>query len=207
MNGQSASKTLVSAREDFVWKLRCMGYTERRIADEFSKPENAHLHKPNKPTITQQAISKIIRRVEARVLARMDSDVERMKKRQTAILERNIEDLRDAFEKSTKSQTFQKQKTANGGAGKSFQQQEIGQKTLIGDHSILRELRETLSDIRKIWGADAPVKTQSEITGAMQIASQDLSALSDEDLQTLLMLQQKLKAANQTPNATPGPTS
>lgn len=206
-----ASKaTLTRLREEFVVRLWTKGYRQRRIADEFAKPENAHLHGLHKNggtnTLSQPAIHKIIKRVEARVIAAANTDVERIKKEQTAILHQNIEDLRDAYEKSTQAQVHQKQKTQNVGAAatdkakgpKGYHQTEIGQKTQVGDHSILGEMRQHLSEIRKIWGADAPVKTDSTIHGEMAVTGQDLSKLTDDELETLRALQEKLTAPTPT---------
>src|SRR5688500_9593367 len=161
MNG--VQKNMITRkREEFVIKLRCKGYTERRIAEEIGKS--------NLGPLSQPAVHKIIKRVEARVLKATTLDLEALKVKHTLILEQNIEDLRDAYDKSTQAQVFQKKKTGgkapppkkgtgnDGGAAPAaviaFEQNEVGQKTQIGDHSILRELRETLGDVREIWGAN-----------------------------------------------------
>lgn len=191
------------AREQFVWEMRCKGFTQRRIVEEMAKPQYAHLQGP----LTQQAICQIIKRVEKRTLAKMDVDVEMLKRRQTAMLERSIEDLRDAYDKSTQAQVHQKKKTSVAGAGSQkpgYEQNEVGQKTQVGDHSILREIRETAADIRKIWGADAPIKTDASVHGSMLVTGQDLSALTDDELETLRALQQKM-SGNTAPPAPPLP--
>lgn len=200
-----AIKGVITAREDAVTDMWVKGYSQRRIVRELEKPQYTDLRGKNGKVISQMAVCKIIKRVEARILATQQENVLAMKHKHTLALQHNIELLRDAYDQSTQAQVYQKEKTGNG-AGKAFLQTEIGQKSLVGDHSILREIRETHADIRKIWGADAPMKTESVVTGAMQVAQQDLSKLSDDELQTLLALQQKL-LADQTPNATPGPTS
>jgi hypothetical protein len=197
---------LARAREDFAWQQRVRGYTERSILEQIN--QQPELVPPGTKPLSSGGIHKILVRAEQRVLARIDRNVETLKVKQTLTLENNIEDLRKAYETSTQAQVFQKQKTANAAqGGKSLLQNEVGQKTMVADHSILGEMRQHLAEIRKIWGADAPLKTDATITGAMQVGSQDLSKLSDAELQTLLALQQKLSAPAQDQTSTPEPTS
>jgi hypothetical protein len=197
----AANKFQTHAREEFVAEMRCKGYTVRRIAQEIAKPENSHLwnKKTGKP-IPFITVQKICERIRERYKANTQISVETLKQEHTAILERSITDLRDEFERSRQAQVMQKKKTSEAGAGNAtkpgFVQNEIGQKTMIGDHSILNELRQHLADIRKIWGADAPIKTESLLSGSMQVTGQDLSSLSDEELETLRALQQKISAGS-----------
>lgn len=194
------------AREAFVWDLRVRGYGPSYIAARMNEHETLG-------PITPQGTGKIIRRIDERVKAEVIEEAKHYKAVHTVQLERHYEDLRTAFEKSTQPQVMQKQKTsqagasdAKGGAKPGYHQTEIGQKTLVGDHSIMREMRETLGDIRKIWGADAALKTESLVHGAMSVTSQDLSILTDAELEALLAIQEKLAGAKlKTPTDTAPP--
>lgn len=191
--GSSSKKALTAAREAFVLDLSRQGYGQIRITQELAKEENAALwHKGH--AISQQAVCKIIQRVNERLRAQAVNDAYQIKLDHTERLLRAIEDLRDAYKASTQAQVMQKRKNGAGAKGAAFQQTEIGQKTQVGDHSILREIREHYADIRKIWGADAPMKTESLVRGAMHVSNNDLTKLDDHELETLRSLQEKISA-------------
>jgi hypothetical protein len=66
-------RELVRLREEVAWTLRTMGYAQGRIAGMLG--------------VSQPAVCKILRRVERRVLARMEADVRAVKDKQAAQLE------------------------------------------------------------------------------------------------------------------------
>lgn len=150
---------LARQREETAWELRQKCWTTTRIAQHLG--------------ISRQAVDKILDRVEARVLKRLDSRVGRSKARQTHQLEWIAEQASVAWERSTRDAETVKTviEPRDDGAGDGDEdgdgaegiaeatiREERTVKGQAGDPALLNQARGALADIRKIWGLDAPIK-------------------------------------------------
>jgi predicted transcriptional regulator len=159
-------KEVTAERERKAWKLRQKCWTEARIAEELD--------------LTQQAVSAILRRVEKRLSAQFQSRAEEIKAAQTAQLEyladqalqaweRSQEDaegartVTEAVELKTNEETLDDENTPIRRKQVLVPAEKItttrtseGQS---GDPRFLAEARNALSEIRDIWGLNAPKKT------------------------------------------------
>jgi hypothetical protein len=139
---------LTRQREELAWELRVRGLREQRIAEEIEK---AGLGR-----ITQQAVSCMLIRLEARALEAMQERVGGVKIRQTDALWLIYNEAMQAWERSKQAHKSLARKVADDG-----QPSGAGTLTLSdqdGDPRFLNEARAALADIRKIWGLDAPSK-------------------------------------------------
>jgi hypothetical protein len=157
-NGRVPSE-LARKREQAALDLAASGMTEAKIAAELAKQSLGE--------VTQQAVSKMLLRVEKRLLAQMSEQVKLMKVRQTRILEEVVYNAMTAWEESKKPQ---KSLTTKQGAGENGQPgpvlgTELTLRDSHGDPRFLEQARKALADIRKIWGVDEPARTRSDITG------------------------------------------
>jgi hypothetical protein len=93
-NGR-VSVELARKREQVAFELSATkGMTETQIAEELAKQGLGQ--------VTQQAVSKMLQRVEERMLKEMSDKVKRMKVSQTAALQRVFRDAMAAWEESKK---------------------------------------------------------------------------------------------------------
>jgi predicted transcriptional regulator len=130
-----------------AWELRREFWTQSRIAKELG--------------ITQQAVSRMLARVERRELARFHKRVERTKARQTAQLETIASEAFDAWLHSKTPQVIEKTTTDDDQTSKT-----VESRTHQCDASLLGQARGALADIRAIWGLDSPTKT--EVSGTVK---------------------------------------
>jgi predicted transcriptional regulator len=79
-------RELVRLREEIAWTLRTAGYAQIRIGQALG--------------VSQPAVSKILRRVERRALARMEADVRVVKAKQSAQLEYILDQALRAWKNS-----------------------------------------------------------------------------------------------------------
>src|SRR5262245_23815956 len=183
----------VRQREELAWSLCARGMTERRIAEEI---ERAGLGK-----ITQQGVSAMLCRVEARALKAMSDRVGGLKARQTESLWRIYEEALAAWERSKLPQKSLTTKRTGNGEGAAETVSVIRDQD--GDPRYLDLAMSALADIRKIWGADAPKK--AELTGKdggpIQTSDvpYDLSQLTDEELDQLDTLLDRATPADTNP--------
>jgi predicted DNA-binding protein YlxM (UPF0122 family) len=127
-----------------AWALRVQGWTLRRIADQLG--------------VCHQAVHAACSRVEKRLHAQFSKRTEQVKSRQTAQLEHLIHDVLDEWRRSKlDAETV---KTTDGGGEPKTERTVKGQ---TGNPALLAQARGAMEDIRKIWGVDAPIKT--EISG------------------------------------------
>jgi len=159
MRGKGRVPTeLVRRREQAALDLAANGLSETEIAEELDKQGHGK--------VTQQAVSKMLIRIEKRQLAEMSERVKLMKVRQTASLRKVYRDAMAAWEESKKPQ--KSLTTKHGPSGENGQPGNVleSHSTLRdqdGDPRYLEQARQALADIRKIWGLDAAKK--HEVTG------------------------------------------
>lgn len=158
--------SLVRKREDLAWELHAKHYSLSRIVAAF---EEAGLG-----TITTQGIWKIIRRVEVRALENQKAKVVSVKMQQTSALEWQVRELVDEWERSkgpgrmVRKQTTPPVLPSGGITGPLLPSsekvtQEVREQ--CGDSRYLDSARAAMADIRKIWGANEPEKTDITTNG------------------------------------------
>lgn len=159
-------------REDRAWELRSNGWSQARIAAELG--------------ITQQAVSLLLKRLAKQFAKEFKKRVEEIKGEQTAQLEFLVDEAlqewerskSDAEKKSVKSGRCQLDRDGN----PVDLDDEVTQTTegRLADPRYLQQARDGMGDIRKIWGVDAPVKTETEqkVSGEVKVtgAAQDEAA-------------------------------
>ena len=89
--------------ESKAWGLRCKGWCQSRIAGELG--------------LTQQGISKLLGRIEARELIRLSSSVERIKVVQSGQLDHVIEESIEAWHRSKVARKRALRRVSTGGDG------------------------------------------------------------------------------------------
>ena len=169
---------LARKREEVAFDLAVDGLSETEIA--------AELAKRGLGDVTQQAVSKMLRRVEERMLKDTTDRVKAMKVRQNACLQKIYREAMAAWEQSKRPQ--KSLNTRHGPAGANGEPGPVKetQTTLRdqdGDARYLHLACEALASIRKIWGVDEPARTQSEISGrlALGIVEEIIDADPDSD--------------------------
>lgn len=135
----------IRTRELRTLELATLGWSQHRIAEHLGA--------------SQAAVSKILKRIELRLLRELSETVERQKARQTIRLERLFSEAMGAWERSKADSTRRRQrKTQSGAGGTGATVAEIVTENQHGDPRYLDEARKALADHRKIWGLDAPQK-------------------------------------------------
>jgi len=151
-------REIVRFREEVVWTLRQAGNTQARIAFELG--------------ISQPAVCKILRRVERRVLARMEAEVRKVKARQAAQLEYIIEQATMGWRKSQEDATVNQTTT-----GDPYRQEKTIRRTVTrprpGDPRFLAVALQALAAERELWGLDvvATKRHDHDETAAPPVAS------------------------------------
>jgi hypothetical protein len=171
--GGRVSVELSRKREQVAFDLAVKGLTETEIAEE--------LDKQGLGKVTQQAVSKMLIRVENRMLREMSERVKAMKVRQTASLQKIHREAMAAWEQSKKPQKSLTTKLGppgeNGEPGK-VRESHSTLRDQDGDPRYLDQAMQALADIRKIWGVDAPAQSKTDISGrfAMEIVEEIIDA-------------------------------
>jgi predicted transcriptional regulator len=143
-------KEVTAQREVRAWELRQQLWTQQRIAEE--------LH------VRQNTVCEILKRVRKRVFAELQEEISEAKATQTAQLEYLANEAMDAWERSKLESVV---------VETIEEQVEVGEKKVpalatrtktirrgqSGNPSFLGEVRGALSDIRDIWGIEAPKRT------------------------------------------------
>jgi len=126
-------------------ELSVLGWSQHQIAADLG--------------VSQAAVSKILKRVELRVLHELMAVVERQKARHTLRLEHIFAEALRAWEQSKADTTRRRQRqTQPGSGGNGGTVAELVVETKHGDARYLDEARKALADHRKLWGLDAPQK-------------------------------------------------
>lgn len=137
--------------------------------------------------ITQAAVSKLLARVERRLLQELADTVERQKVRQSARLEYLFGEAMRAWTDSKADRTRRRQrKTQAGSGGAEATVAEIVTDTHHGDPRFLDEARKALADHRKIWGLDAPQKVD------LRASRNPYDGMTEDDLRAEFTRQARL---------------
>ena len=157
------SAPLTRQREELAWELRIKGMRERQIAEEI---DNAGLG-----PITQQAVSLMLIRVEARALKSMKERVGGVKARQTDALWLIHEEAMQAWERSkTANKSITKRIASRAAPGDITVATGSEQVTTHisdqdGDPRFLDQARTALSDIRQDLGTRRPEQDERRTYG------------------------------------------
>lgn len=166
----------IQTRELRALELSIQGWTQPQIAADLG--------------ISQAAVSKIVRRVEERVLHELTAVVGRQKARHTLRLEHLYAEAMRAWDQSKSDTTRRRQrKTQSGTGGPGATVAEIVVENQHGDPRYLDESRKALADLRKLWGLDAPQKVD------VHASRNPYDGLSEDALREELERQGRLLAA------------
>jgi predicted transcriptional regulator len=134
-------------REEEAYRLRLKGWTQRRIAKRLD--------------VSQTAVLKMTRRVENRLVIRMEKDARRFKVRQTAQLEHVVLEALGGWERSKRdaeaTETTEEATTIDGTekgdpVPATTTRTKKGRKGQSGDAAKLRVVLDALGAIRQLWG-------------------------------------------------------
>ncbi len=154
-------------------ELTVLGWSQHQIAAELG--------------VSQAAVSKMLARLETRVLRELAETVGRQKARHTLRLERLFAEAMGAWEQSKADTTRRRQRKTQGGAGGAGATvAEIVVENQHGDPRYLDEARKALADHRKIWGLDAPQKVD------VRAARNPYDGMTDDDLRAEVARQARL---------------
>ena len=174
--GGHEPRAQIQAREQRVLDRSVAGVSQRQIAQEEG--------------ITQSAVSKILRRVEARVLEELMARVEQQKVRQTLSLEHVYRQSLAAWETSKGDATRRVQtKTQTAAGASSGTVAQLVVENRHGDPRFLEIARKALADQRRVWGLDAPQKLDVRATRG------PFEAMTDAALAAELARQRQLLTA------------
>ena len=178
--GGHEPRAQIQAREQRVLDRSVAGVSQRQIAQEEG--------------ITQSAVSKILRRVEARVLEEFMARVEQQKVRQSLSLEHVYRQSLAAWEASKADATRRVQtKTQTAAGASSGTVAQLVVENRHGDPRFLEIARKALADQRRVWGLDAPHKVD------VHAHHGPFDAMSDEALAAELDRQRQLLTAIELP--------
>jgi transcriptional regulator len=149
-----------SERERQAWRLRVQGWTQERIAE--------HLE------CTQAGISKALKRIEQKLADAFVEEAREIKARQTAILEHVADEALQAWAKSKLDAEAERIVTEEVNLVNEDDEDKISvpgvkvkttneRKGQSGEPAHLAQARGALSDIRGIWGIDAPKQTDANV--------------------------------------------
>jgi hypothetical protein len=148
--------------------------------------------------ISQPAVSKIERRIEERLLADVAYRAERLRARQTLQLRYVYGEALDAWHASKAETVRRRQRRAEASGTSVGTIAEIVAENQHGDPRYLEIARKALSDLRAVWGVDAPARVE---------AYTSFAAMSDEALDAELARQGRLlHGASYAADETPAPT-
>ena len=174
--GGHEPRARIQAREQRVLDRSVAGVSQRQIAQEEG--------------ITQSAVSKILRRVEARVLEELMARVEQQKVRQSLSLEHVYRQSLAAWEASKADATRRVQtKTQTAAGASSGTVAQLVVENRHGDPRFLEIARKALADQRRVWGLDAPQQLDVRATRGR------FEAMSDAALAAELARQRQLLTA------------
>jgi transcriptional regulator with XRE-family HTH domain len=135
----------IRTRELRTMELMVRGWSQPQIAADLG--------------VSQAAVSKILRRVEGRMLRELSASIERQKARQAGRLEHLFAEAMRAWEESKADSTRRRQRKSDGGSGvPGATVAELVVENQHGDPRYLDQARNALADQRKLWGLDAPQK-------------------------------------------------
>lgn len=148
-------------REQDIWRLRVSGLTQLEIADRMQ--------------MTQGAVSQALKRLGERYGREFVEEQRQVKLQQTAILEQTASEAFTQWRRSCEdavSEVTVKGKTEGGEKGGQNRAQVTrtieGQS---GNPALLAQARGALSDIREIWGMNAPARLEASGPGGGPVAA------------------------------------
>lgn len=137
--------------------------------------------------ISQAAVSKILARVERRILRELTATVARQKVRQSMRLQHIFAEAMRKWDASGADTTRRRQRKTHGGrGGTGGTVAEIVVETHHGDPRYLAEARKALADDRKLWGLDAPQHVE------VRTSSHPFEGMTEEALREALAIQAPL---------------
>jgi predicted transcriptional regulator len=142
--GGHEPRARIRTRELRALELTVLGWSQPQIAGDLG--------------ISQAAVSKLLRRIETRLLRELAETVQRQKARQTLRLEHLFAEAMRAWNESKADTTRRRQRQTQGGDGAGATVAELVVENQHGDPRYLDEARKSLADQRKLWGLDAPQK-------------------------------------------------
>ena len=172
--GGHEPRAAVLTRERRVLERSVAGFSQRQIAADEG--------------LSQSAVSKILARVEARILAELVEQVEHHKVRQALRLDYLYRESLQAWERSkTDARRQVQRKTIPSGGTAGSTVAEIVSEPRHGDTRYLEVARKALADQRRLWGLDAPQKLDVRATqGPFETLSDDALAAELERQRRLL---------------------
>ena len=154
-------------------ELAVLGWSQHQIAADLG--------------ISQAAVSKMLRRIEGRILRELAETVERQKARHTLRLEHLFAEAMRAWEGSKADTTRKRQRKTQAGSGDSGATvAEVVIESQRGDPRFLDEARKALADHRKLWGLDAPQRMD------LRTPRNPYDGMTEEALRDLLARQSAL---------------
>jgi len=186
--GGREPRTRLRLREAQVLEHLLDGRTQHQIAEALS--------------ISQPAVSKIVRRVEERLLADLAYKAERQRARQTLRLEHIYGQAMHAWQDSKQEGLRRRQRKTEHDGGTGSTVAELISENRHGDPRYLDEARKALTDMRKLWGIDAPERVS--IDASTHYASMSDDALEAELVRHVRLLQSsapEIDAAPESPES------
>jgi transposase len=150
--GGHEPRSRVRFREVQVLEFLREGRTQHQIADALG--------------ISQPAVSKIVQRVEERLLTDLAYKTERQRARQTLRLEHLYGQAMQAWQDSKQEDVRRRQRKTDHGSGTASTIAELISENRHGDPRYLDEARKALADLRKVWGVDAPDRVSIDATAS-----------------------------------------
>ena len=144
-------REIVRFREEVAWMLRQAGTAQARIAFELG--------------ISQSAVSRILRRVERRVLARMEAGVRAVKAKQAAQLEYIVDQAMVGWNRSKGQATESRLMREFDREGRGRTTDCTRTRELQGDPRFLVVALQALAAERKLWGLDAVATNRPDHDG------------------------------------------
>jgi len=181
--GGHEPQTRVRLREAQVLEHLLQGRTQHQIAETLG--------------ISQPAVSKIARRVEERLLADLAYKADRQRARQTLRLEHIYGQAMQAWQDSKQEGLRRRQRKTEHDGGTTSTVAELMSENRHGDPRYLDEARKALTDVRKLWGVDAPERVS--IDAVSHFASMSDEALERELVRHLRLVQPSLPVVDAPP--------
>jgi hypothetical protein len=142
--------------------------------------------------ISQPAVSKMVRRIEDKLTADLSYKAERQRARQTLRLEHIYGQAMHAWQDSKQEGLRRRQRKTEHDGGPGSTVAELISENRHGDPRYLDEARKALTDLRKLWGVDAPERVS--IDASTLYASMSDVALEAELIRHVRLLQSSAPA-------------
>jgi DNA-binding CsgD family transcriptional regulator len=159
-------RSRLQLREAQVLEQLLVGRTQHQIAEALG--------------ISQPGVSKIVRRAEEKLLTDFAYKTERQRARQTLRLEHIYGQAMHAWQDSKQEGLRRRQRKTEHESGTGSTVAELISENRHGDPRYLDEARKALTDMRKVWGVDAPERVSID-------ASTHYASMSDDALEAELV--------------------